>query len=278
MKRTLAILLVVLCGLAAFAQMAAPPSESDLAAITQKGILLAEYDQAAWHATDAVQALKPPQGETTGYIARKVGDEWTVVFGRLNESGDKYLVVYEVKGSLTPKTLTVKKVDPPREEAGFFLSAAKAIQTVLKDFQRENRPYNVAVLPANPLQLYVYIMPAQTQSDVYPLGGDARYLIGDEGGTIVVKRQLHKTILEMPAVPSGAQANLGFHTHVITDLPEDTDVFHVLSRRGQMPEIITTHSYAYQVQTDGSITCLGKTDKFLQLMKKLDGKEKSKKN
>ena len=46
-------------------------NEADLAAISERGILLAGYDKAAWHATDAVMALHLPEGTVSRYIARK---------------------------------------------------------------------------------------------------------------------------------------------------------------------------------------------------------------
>ena len=44
------------------AQASSKPSEAELAAITARGVLLAEYDTAAWQATDAVQAAHPVEG------------------------------------------------------------------------------------------------------------------------------------------------------------------------------------------------------------------------
>jgi hypothetical protein len=44
------------------ARASSKPSEAELAAITARGVLLAEYDTAAWQATDAVQAAHPVEG------------------------------------------------------------------------------------------------------------------------------------------------------------------------------------------------------------------------
>jgi hypothetical protein len=74
----------------------------------------------------------------------------------------------------------------------------------------------------------VYILPAQTTADVYPLGGDTRYLLSADGSKIIETRQLHKTILEIKNAPSDTKKVAGYHTHILTDIPEDTDVFHVL--------------------------------------------------
>src|SRR5204862_547331 len=58
--------------LRAGAQEAVPPTAEALAAISERGQLLYEYDQAAWHATDAVQMANPKTVEGQHCIARKV--------------------------------------------------------------------------------------------------------------------------------------------------------------------------------------------------------------
>ncbi len=55
---------------AAYAQKPTPPSSEELAAITERGILLNEYDQAAWHASDAVQTANPKTIDGQRWIAK----------------------------------------------------------------------------------------------------------------------------------------------------------------------------------------------------------------
>src|SRR5688500_15484404 len=65
----------------------------ELDAITARGRLLAEYDQASWHATDAVMALRPDVSAVRGYLARRRSDGlWEVVFGRLDGSRENFLI------------------------------------------------------------------------------------------------------------------------------------------------------------------------------------------
>ena len=58
-------------------QMPSPTQAADetlrpeLDAITARGRMLAEYDQASWHGTDAVMALRPDQNLVRGYLARR---------------------------------------------------------------------------------------------------------------------------------------------------------------------------------------------------------------
>ncbi len=253
-KRLLVLSLLLLIFPAAFAKKKTE-SAPIMPEITARGRMLYEYDQAAWHASDAVQALNPPKESLGRYIAKKSDSGWTVAFGHLNDTRDKFLIGYEAIQGSSPQEFTARKLDEPRPDASFYLFAARAIDTALQDFRGEKRPYNVAVLPAASDQLYVYVMPAQTQNDVYPLGGDARYLISSDGNTIVEKRQLHKTIIENRGdLPKGATPAAGLHTHVLSDVPEDTDVFHVLARRPSMPEYIgTKNKKLYTIETDGTI-------------------------
>lgn len=229
-----------------------PPTSEELAAVTERGRMLYEYDQAAWHATDAVETANPKTVEGQHCIARKANGTWTVVFGKLNEDRSRFGITYEAREQTTLRDFAVRKEPEEREDQGFFLYAARAIEVAMKDFGKANRPYNVAVLPAQAEQLYVYLYPAQTAARVYPLGGDVRYLVAADGTKVLEKRQMHKTIMEVALRP-GKKIASGFHTHVLSDLVEDTDVFHVLTQEPPIPERVSTPHFLYQVKTDGTI-------------------------
>ena len=230
------------------------PAAQELMAITERGIALNEYDQAAWHAMDAVQTANPKTVEGQRYIAKKENGRWTVVFGKLSADKSLFQIYYEVAQQIKLQEFKVKEETPERRDNGFYLVAATAIEVALGDFRGEKRPYNEAVLPAPQDQLFVYVYPAQTKARVYPLGGDVRYLISSDGTKILEKRQMHKTILETPPPDKGKKLAAGFHSHVLGDLPEDTDVFHVLTQDPRRPEIVGTAHFTYRVRTDGAIT------------------------
>lgn len=234
------------------AQGVSAPAEGELAAISERGRMLYEYDQAAWHASDAVQMANPKNVEGQRYIARKENGKWTVVFGKLNEDHSRFDISYEASEQGTLRQFAVRQEPAERQDEGFFLYAARAIETALKDFGTASRPYAVAVLPGPADQLYVYLYPAQTKARVYPLGGDMRYLVSADGTKTLEKRQMHKTIIET-APRSGKKAVAGFHTHILSDLPEDTDVFHVLTQDPPLPEFVATPYFTYIVNTDGAI-------------------------
>jgi hypothetical protein len=253
LKLFMLIVIAALCSLSVAPQTPTPALADQLAAITARGRLLAEYDVAAWHSTDAVLATRPPQNAVGGYVAQKTEKDWVVVYGKLSTNRDRYLVAYEATQGATPKQFDVKKLDPPREDTGYFWKAALALSTAGADFHGENRPYNASVLPADAGQFYVYIMPAQTVDGVYPFGGDVRYLISADGLKIIEKFQMHKTILEFDYRKQPNQTVGGVHSDILTDIPVDTDVFLVLSRKPLIPEYVSARGHNFEIRTDGTI-------------------------
>jgi hypothetical protein len=147
------------------------PVKAELDKITDRGKLLAEYDEAAWQASDAVTEAHPVEGRVERYIARRAEAGWVVDFGRISATGDKFLVAYEAVQTGNTAQFKVRSFDPAHEDTGWNLAAAKAATAATTDFGRMDRPYNIAVLPAEHAGMYVYLYPAQIKADTYPLGG-----------------------------------------------------------------------------------------------------------
>jgi hypothetical protein len=253
MPNTVAVVLIglLMLSMEAGAKPAAKPSDTDLTAITQRGMLLAEYDSAAWQATDAVMATHPKAEASGRYIAHLTETGWVVDFGRLNEAENRFLVDYEATPDGT--RFRVRSFDPVREDTGWNLAAGKAVDLATKDFGPTTRPYNIAVLPADGGSLYVYMYPAQVKAGVYPLGGDIRYRVSPDGSRITEKRQMHKSIIESVSTRADMKVETGYHTHVLSDVPEDTDVLLVLTRQPRVPELVVTQSFMYTIGVDGRI-------------------------
>jgi hypothetical protein len=49
----------------------------------------------------------------------------------------------------------------------------------------------------------------------------------------------------------------GTHSAVVADIPEDTDVLHVLVRTPRIPEYVMTDHFIYRIDLDGKINFLG---------------------
>ena len=241
----------------------AAPTAAQLADITARGRALAAYDSAAWHGTDAVAALKPVTGNIGRYIARPTPAGWVVAFGRLSAARDTFLVAYEAVPAADARFKGFIGVahDKPIVDTDYYVRAAHALDTATADFGPVRRSYNVASLPGPQGAWWVYVLPAPTVYGVWPLGADARYLISADGRVILEKRRLHNTVIEfsarsLPPQP-GATIQAGTHTAVLAEIPEDTDVFHVITRTPRVPEYVMTDHFIYRIDTDGKINFLG---------------------
>jgi hypothetical protein len=239
-----------------------PASVEELRGIVTRGRQLAQYDQVAWHATDAVQAQPAPRPRTTHYIARRTASGWEVAFGRFTPSHDALLIIYEAKISPTDSEFQVAKFGPPRRDTGFYFRAARAIDLSRAAFGSIDRPYNVAAIPTDHGEWWVYLYPASTSDSVTLLGGDERFLVSADGRTIRARRRMHKAIIEYRGPPDRS-VEAYTHAAILDDVPEDTDVFVVLTRTPRAPELIVTEAFVYRLELDGSIICLGSREAVL---------------
>ena len=230
----------------------------ELDAITARGSLLADYDRAAWHATDAVLALRPDENLVRGYLARRRADGlWEVVFGRLAQGNNEFLIAYRaVQRGAGDTSYSATALSPRESDSDWYARAARALDVARGAFGAARRPYNAMVVPAGDAgDLFVYIVPAPTRPGEFPLGGDVRYRVSSDGRRLVDQRRLHNAVLEYPhPAKAGAAPVSGYHTAILDDRPEDTDVFHVLSREPKLPEYVVSKSYYFRVDADGRIT------------------------
>lgn len=205
-----ALLLATACIARPSAAQIPAPSQDSLDGITARGRALVAYDRAAWHATDAVMALEPGPGEIRAYLARREGAGWVVAFGHPDSASGNFRVTYEAVQSPTRSdSFTVTRHAPARVDSGALASAARAFNVVAGDFGQASRPYNLAVLPASDSGWFAYVMPAQTHPRSFPLGGDVRYHVSPDGRRILVKRQLHKAILDFEPPPDSTPEAAG---------------------------------------------------------------------
>jgi hypothetical protein len=233
-----------------------PPTADSLGAISYRGYLLAQYDYAAATASDSIVARQPAEGLVQGYVAHQRGQRWDVAFGRSSAGHDTFYVTFEARQrEADPSNFDVVAYTPARADTGYYARARRAIMIAKDDLGKQGRPYNAAVIERPNGMLWVYLMPAQLQAGVYPLGADVRYLFPADGRTILAKRQLHKALLENPPPHADGSGKpvAGMHAAILDDIPEDTDVFHVLVRRPRMPEYIVTEAFVYHIATNGDI-------------------------
>ena len=250
--RILASLHTLLTALATCVQAQWDPPDTLLTGITARGRFLAEYDQAAWHATDAVMSFKPePQAAGLMLAVRRADGRWEVLFGWLTTASDTFYVTYHAEPTNRSDSFVVQVNTPPKPLVGAERLAATALRTSLSAFGNPGRPYNVYAFPRADGSFFIYLLPAQTDFSVFPHGADVRYLVAPDGRQILDKHQMHNALLNL-ALPDSAVS--GVHTVITDDFPQDSDVFLVLARSPRRPELIATAHHNYEVHVDGSIS------------------------
>jgi len=234
-----------------------PPSPQQLSAITARGRQLAGYDAVAWRATDVLMATNPDSSLLGRYIARQTVTGWRVAFGRLAADLSAFRIAYEAsQKTSTSRAFDIHARRPLVSDTGYYLHAARALNLAERDFGAPSRRFNAAAIPIKTGGWWVYLLPAQDREGVFPHGGDVRYRISADGLRIEEKRQLHNGVLEMGPPPKGAEN--GMHTVLLDSAPTDTDVFYVLTRLPQLPELVVTKPFLFLVTIDGSISYLGR--------------------
>jgi hypothetical protein len=246
-----------------------PPSQDSLDHITARGRLMYEYDQVAWHGTDAMMKLRqslndPITARTAVYVVERTTTGWRFLNGSFNTAKDTFFVAYEATRSTSDTTMTAHAVRPARPETGSALFVVRATTLARETFGPVQRQYNSIVIPANNGKWLVYVLPASSNAG-WILGADARYHISADGRTVLESRRLHNGVITYPTIRSNQPApTSGAHSNVRDNIPEDTDVFLVLTRTPHIPELIVTDAFVYVVGADGRISYKGRREDVIR--------------
>lgn len=226
-----------------------PIDTAGLAATAARGRLLARLDRVAAGATDAVTALRPPNGLPGFYIAYRGAERWRVAFGQLSEDEATFRTAFEAE-SASPYgwPFDVFVFDPPRDETGWLRDAARAIAISGRQpvFASDADAYNYLVVPEPDGTNSVYWYPASRDEGVEVMGADCRISVAADD-TASVERY-HKSLLV-----SEPGAALLAHTHLLVHDPVPLDVAYVLMRRRPSPMIIVSQHWTYFITHEGSI-------------------------
>ncbi|NUN70159.1 MAG: hypothetical protein HUU02_10660 [Bacteroidetes bacterium] len=228
-----------------------PNELASLQEITLKGHMLYEYDVASWIASDAVIAQHPDPNNLQYFLAKKDQGQWTVVFGKQHESDKAFLISYEVAIAKDFTSHSMKEYSPPMKDTGWYANAAIALQHSLRDFGASEIKYNYYVLADTSGIFSVYLVPAQTSSDIIPLGGDVCYSVDAQGTGIITKTKLHNSIIAMPKASENTTA--GMHTHVLIPTPVETDILYVLRQKPRVQHYVVSSKHIFVIGADGRI-------------------------
>jgi len=218
-----------------------------------------ERDSIAWLGGDAMQALSLPVDSVRRLITRRTQRGWEVASGTLSTDGRTFLISQLATPGIQEGLWSTSVFDPPALDSGHFADAARAIESSLAmSGPTARRPYVAMAMPTDDGRgWWVYLYPASVVNGVYLRGGDMRFRLSADGRVITESRRLHEAITDF-SVRTARSANWPTEKESLVsgDTPEDTDVFHVLQRRPQLPEFMVAGKYRYRIDVDGSIRLL----------------------
>lgn len=253
------VLLAALAALLAFLPAAGRAQNADeqrrIDWVQQRGRLLFEVDRAAWVTTDDLAARMP---DLRGAGLRG----WTV-----ERDGPAYVVTYYLGEGAAREALYRGRVENQRVTSGEVFPAGSRppltpIQRRIADARDavshlERRPctnasFNVAVIPPETpdAPLDVYLLSAQTETDVYPFGGHFRATLLPSG-ELRDQRAFTNSCLNMSTRAKGQDPMAALMiTHLLDPIPTEIHVF--LSIWTHMPVFVGTANPQRIWEVDGS--------------------------
>jgi hypothetical protein len=226
-----------------------PEERASLQHIAGLGLQLYRQDQLAWHATDYARAKGLLDGHEGGFLSvAGAGLEGTTYF--VAASGDRITGAIRVDTGADGHP-TAHAVLPALPEA--LLPRWRARQTALAaGTTRCSDTVNTIVLPRDGGDGFlVYVMSGVTDERRVFLGGHTRFVIDASGGQVLVSEDSARSCLAVDAVAlrgNGHQVG-GFFTHLVSDLPWETDVMQSLTYAFPLTRV-TEHAI-WRIEGDG---------------------------
>lgn len=224
------------------------------------GKLIYQYDQAAWHSTDALRGAINPADypDLGGWVVEPHGENRLLVTYFGQREGPRYaLFRYVVEGS------TVVEGGPVPKGTDSALSPlanrlVDARDAAAKRFTEEglslctNSNANSVVLPPDSGgRIRVYLMSPSVTAGVFPLGGHYRFDI-DEAGKVVSWRPFLKSCVMLDSRPDETMKKKAFFvvSHLLD--PQPTEIHYFV--RYNVPidmGIVMTNQDIWMLGTDG---------------------------
>ena len=238
-------------------------TQQQLDEISARGRALAGYQRAAWTASMQLLATNPDPWQVQRYVAYHADSGWVVAFGRLNTERDTFYVSHiaipaTVNGQRVDSTFELQTFAEPGPDTDFLVRGARAMDLATMTLGVTARAYTAAAIPNAQGEWLVYLTPSADAANVWPLGDDVRYRVSADGRRILETHRMHVGMMEANRGAASGDARLVAKGSgkALRDLPEDSDVFHVLMNRPAAAEVVVTPRHRYRVDVDGLITRL----------------------
>lgn len=230
------LLLAIALALSAVTVATAQPSQDARVQMAfERGKLIYDLDQAAWHGTDTMLERLPEKrrSEIRGWVVEPDGDAFLLLFyGYDGETpyglfsarfkDGKVVWSHEIKPG-EPRALTQAQ----QQMAAARAAITKSISSPGSQIRScTSGPLNTVVIPpvSETAPVEVYLLTPQTTRDQYPFGGHYLLTVGPDG-KVVSSRPFMKSCLTQTLEPNTVAAMI---THLLD--PQPTEIHAFLSR------------------------------------------------
>lgn len=217
-----------------------PQLEAQLASRMKRSQEIFEYERLAWIASDLLMEKKPDINDLGMWVEIPAKGRRFIFFGRFKnekdhiQKPDGFAVVYGFWAPIGNPD-EVHEMDLDQEfraspESFKDLPDLAAAAAIVKKYPSPiNMAWNYSVFREPDQTITAYLLPANSESGIIPIGCDFRISISPDGKKILNTVNLHRSFLKMPldAPVSNDKSKPvgGFHTHTLQeDLPPETDV------------------------------------------------------
>lgn len=224
-------------------------SEENIARIEKRGAQIADYERAVIKAKDLLLARNPDKKKAKIYIAINDDEGWTVYFGEILRDKNQF----KVASTYSCPSRSFEKMEAGQNikfKSKTILQLAKAVKLTLQSIKAEFSEYNVKVFREKNGLITVYLTPKNENPNVILIGGDVKLSVSSDGTEILRTTMLHKSVLEIPFPGEDSRT---FHTHVLSDLPTETDVALILLNPQFAPHLIIGQKWMSEIDANGKI-------------------------
>lgn len=249
-----------------------PELEAQLSRHMKRGQEIFEYERLAWVATDLLLEKKPDLSRLGLWVELPIKERRYIFFGRFKMEGDPekqpegFAVTYGFWAPLgkpdeVHEMNLLSEIPLISEELMKLPDLADAAALAKNYPSPINRAWNYSVFRETDGTITAYLLPANSDPNIIPIGSDYRLTISSDGKKIQNSVVLHRSFLQLPLQKNAVG---GYHTHTLQeDLPPETDLAVLKLYPGGIPHYFTTRKGMFSF--DGTkLTYLGRTEDVLK--------------
>lgn len=198
--------------------------------ILKEGQLLFRSEKASWYGTDEFLSKFPNLRDSIGGYLSYEGDYhhvYNIFFTRVNPYRILARIEFDSIPLIKPISIDVENKEANQKERDLITIRQDAINKISSNSDSfftfyKNTSFNLIPV-ISPKERNVYVITGPQENGVIIIGND--YLLKyDSQNNFLSKQKIHKSIIRFPTKNDTTSIKSTFHSHVISDLIDPTDI------------------------------------------------------